>query len=125
MPTAFRLLPGFLCFLVLGSWGCSKGDSVGTGGSGEHTDASVVIVLLDASQGGISGSGGIAGGGRGGGASGGATGNTADAGPKPGCTGPLKVADPALEAAIRAELDLPTGDILPSHVATLTTLDAS
>ena len=127
MLAASRSLPVLLCVLSLDAWGCSKGESVGASGAGGRADASVINVLFDAGQGGIPGSGGVGGrasGGTSGVALGGA-GGKADAGPKPGCTGPLKVADPNLEAAIRDELTLPTGDILPEHVAKLTSLDAN
>ena len=118
------LLPLCLAGLVLGWAGCSKTDTVGGGGTGGRPDASDVNIRLDAGQGGTSGNSG-AGGGSSGGAPGDAVATPADTGPRPGCTGRLAVTDPALEAAIRAELELPTGDILPEHLAKLTTLDAS
>ncbi len=116
----------FRCGVVLGCLGlaCSKSETVGSGGSGGRADASAISIRFDAAQGGALGGGG-AGGGMTGGTSGDALAIPADTGPKPGCTGPLKVADPGLEAAIRAELSLPTGDILPEHVAELTSLDAN
>jgi hypothetical protein len=44
---------------------------------------------------------------------------------KAGCTGPLALADSNLDAAVRAAIAKPTGNIMPSDVANLTKLDLS